>query len=130
MPPLVPVRPHVRSWPRSARRREPHFDFLAALAEESDGAERDELAVRLREADRRARDASTEQARRAAADEALRLRRERVTALVETAAWQSPAQLALGVESYTKTAELPAGQLDELAAAVSAVITREECSDG
>lgn len=24
---LVPVRPHTRSWPRSARRREPGFDF-------------------------------------------------------------------------------------------------------
>jgi len=43
---LVPVRSHVRSWPRRARRRESGFDFVSALAEAWDRAERGEKTER------------------------------------------------------------------------------------
>ena len=89
-------------------------------------AESDEAAARIRAADAQARTAPTEALRAAAADEARRLRLERITSLTETAAWRSPRQLSVALEAYGRAADLTPKQLDEMTAALAAVQADDE----
>jgi hypothetical protein len=106
-------------------RRPPVFDFggaaLAAFEAHSDPA-----ALRIRDADRRAREAGDDAVRAAAADEARRLRLDRLGSLVELGGWASPPELALAVVAWARAGGLPDGPVDELIAALAALKVRNE----
>lgn len=122
MPPLVPVRPHVRSWPHSGRPREPGFDFAAALAEAWD---RDEDRRRLRSAIVDAED-------RGGHREARRLRRDLAQReLRDACRAMPPAEVAGRVDAALASADADDAVLDALAASLTLdVPIGEEARDG
>jgi hypothetical protein len=95
---------------------------VAALA--AFEAQSDPVAVRIRDADRRAREAADDAVRATAAAEARRLRLDRLGALIELSGWASPPQLALAVVAWARTAEPK--QLDEVIAALAALKARND----
>lgn len=123
----VRVRAHGRRPPETGavRVRRSAFDFLTAACDELDRAERGDVAGQIERADERVRLAADVDARDAAVEEARRLRMTLLSQLAQARDRRSPVHLALALDSYAKTSELSASQLDELIAAIEAAGANE-----